>query len=134
TFIKTKENQELMARSPYYGSSYLDYLSLPNPHLCFFFMVVFFVFSFTWYLNYESILEDTMNNLKFFIILSPLFLLLLVHFFSGGLSLYVPLPEQDSIHHAGSSPWGVAAVLVVILFMVSYQSDIHEMWFPFGAK
>ncbi|CAF1697998.1 unnamed protein product, partial [Brassica napus] len=53
TFIKTKENQEHMARSPYYGSSYLDYLSLPNPHLCFFFMVVFFVFSFTWYLNYE---------------------------------------------------------------------------------
>nr|VDD23632.1 unnamed protein product [Brassica oleracea] len=25
-----------MERSPYYGSSYLDYLSLPDPHVCFF--------------------------------------------------------------------------------------------------
>ncbi|XP_013615890.1 PREDICTED: uncharacterized protein LOC106322429, partial [Brassica oleracea var. oleracea] len=66
---------------------------------------------------------------KLVFMLSPLFLLLLVHIFSGGLSFYVPWPEQDSIHRAGSSPWGVAAVLVIILLMVSYQSDIHEMWF-----
>ena len=123
-----------MERSPYYGSSYLDYLSLPDPHVCFFFMVVFFVLSLTWYLNYESVLEDTMNQLKLVFMLSPLFLLLLVHIFSGGLSFYVPWPEQDSIHRAGSSPWGVATVLVIILFMVSYQSYIHEMWFPFGAR
>ncbi|EOA21803.1 hypothetical protein CARUB_v10002266mg [Capsella rubella] len=123
-----------MARSPYYGSSYLDYLSLPNPHLCFFFIVVFFVFSLTWYLNCESVLEDTLDQLKLFLMFTPLFLLLLVHFFSGGLSFYVPWPEQDSIHRAGSSPWGVAAVLVLILFMVSYQSDFQERWFPFGAK
>ncbi|KFK26239.1 hypothetical protein AALP_AA8G221300 [Arabis alpina] len=122
-----------MARSPYYGSSYLDYISLPDPHVCFFFMVVFFVLSLTWYLNYESVLEDTMNQLKLVFMLSPLFLLLLVHFFSGGLSFYVPWPEQDSIHRAGASPWGIAAVLVVILFMVSYQSGIQEMWFPFGG-
>ncbi|CAF1914185.1 uncharacterized protein LOC106351007 [Brassica napus] len=123
-----------MERSPYYGSSYLDNLSLPDPHVCFVFMVVFFVLSLTWYLNYESVLEDTMNQLKLVFMLSPLFLLLLVHIFSGGLSFYVPWPEQDSIHRAGSSPWGVAAVLVIILLMVSYQSDIHEMWFPFGAR
>ncbi|CAH8390074.1 unnamed protein product [Eruca vesicaria subsp. sativa] len=123
-----------MARSPYYGSSYLDYLSVPNPHLCVFFMVVLSIFSLTLYLNYESIFEDTMNYLNLIFMLSPLFLILLVHFFSGGLSFYVPWPEKDSIHRAGSSPWGVAAVLVIILFMVSYQSDIQEMWFPFGAK
>ncbi|CAA0403755.1 unnamed protein product [Arabidopsis thaliana] len=123
-----------MARSPYYGSSYLDYLSLPNPHLCFLFIVVFFVLSFTWYLNFESIIEDTLDHLKLVFIFTPLFLLLLVHFFSGGLSFYVPWPEQDSIHRAGSSPWGVAAVLVLILFMVTYQSDFQERWFPFGAK
>ncbi|CAA7059088.1 unnamed protein product [Microthlaspi erraticum] len=123
-----------MARSPYYGSSYLDYLSLPNPHLCFFFIVVFSVLSLTWYLNYESVIEDTLNQLKFVFMLSPLFLLLLVHFFSGGLSFYVPWPDQDSIHRAGASPWGVAAVLVIILCMIWYQSDFQEMWFPFGAK
>ncbi|ESQ42003.1 hypothetical protein EUTSA_v10015028mg [Eutrema salsugineum] len=123
-----------MARSPYYGSSYLDYLSFPNPHLCFFFIVVFFVLSLTWYLNYESILEDTISHLKLVFMFSPLFLLLLLHFFSGGLSFDVPWPGQDSIHSAGSSPWGVAALLVVILLMVWYQSDFQERWFPFGAK
>ncbi|XP_010535905.1 PREDICTED: uncharacterized protein LOC104811059 [Tarenaya hassleriana] len=121
-----------MARS-IYNSSYLEYISVPNPHLLFFIVVVFFVFSLSCYLNYESVLDDALNQLKLFVMLSPVLLLLLLHFFSGGLSFFVPWPEQDSIHRAGGSPWGVAAVLAVILVMVSYQSYFHERWFPLGS-
>ncbi|XP_010531142.1 PREDICTED: uncharacterized protein LOC104807528 [Tarenaya hassleriana] len=121
-----------MARSYYNNPSYIDYISAPNPHLLFFIVVVSFVFSLSWYLNYESVLEETLNQVKLFLMLSPLILLLLLHFFSRDLSFFVPLPEPDSIHRAGGSPWGVALVLVVIFFMVSYQSYFHERWFPLG--
>ncbi|CAI0476394.1 unnamed protein product [Linum tenue] len=74
---------------------------------------------------------------KLFLMLSPLLLLLLVHCLSAGgrrFSLYIPLPERDSLHRAGGSPWGVAVVLVFLVFMVSYQSALQERWFPLIAR
>lgn len=29
----------------------------------------------------------------------------------------------------GSSPWGVAAFIVLLLVLVQYQSSFHESWF-----
>ncbi|CAI0414363.1 unnamed protein product [Linum tenue] len=77
-----------------------------------------------------------MNQLKLFLILSPLLLLLLVHCLSAGasFSLYIPLPERDSLHRAGGSPWGVALLLVFLLYMISYQSSLQERWFPLLAR
>ncbi|TYI48534.1 hypothetical protein E1A91_D13G255500v1 [Gossypium mustelinum] len=120
-----------MAR--YYRDSYMDYLSLPPLHLCFFISILFFVLGFSWYLNYESVLEDFMNQLKFFLMLAPIVLLLLLHCFSGRVPSLIPEPEKDSLHRAGGSPWGVALVLVLLLYMISYQSFFHERWFPFGV-
>lgn len=122
----------------YSSSSYLDYLyyfSLPT-HLCFFVLILFFILGFTWYINYESIFEDMMNQLKLVVILSPLILLVVVHFMSSGFSILNPIfpGEQDSLHRAGGSPWGVAALLVFLLFMVSYQSSLQEKWFPLIAR
>ncbi|KAJ4724090.1 Oxidoreductase/transition metal ion-binding protein [Melia azedarach] len=125
-----------MARN-YYNSSYLDYIysfSLPLP-LFLFTLILFFVLGFSWYINYESVFEDFINQVKFFLMLSPLLLLLLVHCLSGGFQFFVPLPaEKDSLHRAGGSPFGVAALLVFLLFMVSYQSSLHERWFPLITK
>ncbi|CAI0414362.1 unnamed protein product [Linum tenue] len=116
-------------------------------HLFFFIAILFFVLGFSWYINYESAFEDLMNQLKLFLILSPLLLLLLVHCLSagandnnnnggggGGFSLYIPLPERDSLHRAGGSPWGVALLLVFLLYMISYQSSLQERWFPLLAR
>lgn len=75
-----------------------------------------------------------MTQVKIFLLIFPLILLLLIHFLSGGMSFLVPIPEQDSLHRAGGSPWGVGLVLVFLLIMISYQSSFHERWFPFYSK
>uniref|UniRef100_A0A5B7BLD3 Uncharacterized protein n=1 Tax=Davidia involucrata TaxID=16924 RepID=A0A5B7BLD3_DAVIN len=127
-----------MAR--YHNSSYFDYLqyfTLPI-HLCFFLVIVFFILGFSWYINYESMLEDLMDQLKLLLMVSPVVLLLVVHWLSSEDRQRVPfvisLPEKDSLHRAGGSPWGVAVLLVFLLFMISYQSYFHERWFPLLSR
>ncbi|GLT71348.1 hypothetical protein SLA2020_433760 [Shorea laevis] len=114
-----------------YNRSYLHYLSPPPLHLCFFVFILFFVLGLSWYINYESMFEDLISQIKFFLTLSPLVLVLLVHLFSSR-TFSVPYPEKDSFHRAGGSPWGVALLLVFLLFLMSHQSSFHERWFPFG--
>ncbi|KAJ4842067.1 hypothetical protein Tsubulata_012405 [Turnera subulata] len=123
-----------MAR--YYNQSFLDYVyyfSMPL-HLCFFIIILFFVLGFSWYINYENKFEDLINQVKLFLMLSPLLLLILVHCLSSGFPFLMPFPERDSLHRAGGSPWGVALLLVFLLFMISYQSSFHERWFPLVTK
>ncbi|CAN0907558.1 hypothetical protein LINGRAHAP2_LOCUS24861 [Linum grandiflorum] len=64
------------------------------------------VLGFSWYINYESVIEDLINQIN----------------------------ERDSLHRAGGSPWGVALLLVFLLFMISYQSSFQERWFPLISK
>ncbi|KAL4324066.1 hypothetical protein GQ457_11G018550 [Hibiscus cannabinus] len=113
--------------------SMFDYLSPPPLHLCFFVSIFLFVLGFSWYINYESVLEDLMSQVKFFLMLTPVVLLLLLHCCSGNIPYLIPEPEKDSLHRAGGSPWGVALLLVLLFFMISYQSSFHERWFPFGG-
>ncbi|XP_050219338.1 uncharacterized protein LOC126669818 [Mercurialis annua] len=122
-----------MARN--YNQSYFDYFSYFSMpfHLFLFIIILILTLTFSWYINYESKFEDLMNQVKLVFMLSPLVLLLLVHFLSNGF-LVVPFPEQDSVHRAGGSPWGVAFLLVFLLFMISHQSSFHERWFPLGTK
>ncbi|GLU19511.1 hypothetical protein SLE2022_357590 [Rubroshorea leprosula] len=120
-----------MAR--YNEYSILDYLSPPPLHLCFFVFVLFSVLGLSLYINYESVYEDLTSRIKFFLMLSPLLLLLLVHFLSGG-TFFVPLPEKEDLHRAGGSPWGVALLLVFLLFLISHQPSFHERWFPLVTK
>ncbi|MED6125160.1 hypothetical protein PIB30_066029 [Stylosanthes scabra] len=108
-------------------------------HLCFFLLTLFMLFGFTWYLNYEPIMESLMDQLKLALMVSPLVLLLVLHLVTnygdgGLLSSLIPLPERDSLHRAGGTPWGVGLVLVVLLFMVSYQSSFQERWFPLLSR
>ncbi|CAN0841426.1 hypothetical protein LINGRAHAP2_LOCUS3277 [Linum grandiflorum] len=69
--------------------------------------------------------------------LTPLLLLLLTQLLSHGNNdnnYKIPFPEKDSLHRAGGSPWGVALLLVFLLYMVSYQSSFHERWFPLVTR
>lgn len=123
-----------------YGSYswYMDYLSVPLP-LCFFVFVLFLFLGLSWYASYESMLEDFFNQLRLILIVSPLLLLLIVHWLSSGddhqrVPFIIPLPERDSLHRAGGSPWGVACLLVFLLFMISYHSTFQELWFPFSSR
>ncbi|KAL6495647.1 hypothetical protein OROGR_030210 [Orobanche gracilis] len=101
-------------------------------HLCFFFLVLFTFVGITWYINYESIFEGLLDQIKLFLMLSPLLLLLAVHLLSTMQRSFflIPLPEQDYLHKSGGTPWGVGLLLVLLFFMISYQSDLRERWFP----
>ncbi|KAM7472427.1 hypothetical protein LguiA_010610 [Lonicera macranthoides] len=109
--------------------------------LCFFLLTLFMFICFIWYINYESIFEGLFDHLKFLLILSPLALLLVVHLLNtfddtdGGRSLFFfSMPEKDSFNRAGGTPWGVGFILVLLLFLVSYQSNFRERWFPFLSR
>ncbi|XP_051146838.1 uncharacterized protein LOC127262265 [Andrographis paniculata] len=103
-------------------------------HLCFFLLILFSFVGVTWYSTYESFFESLLDQVKLFLMVSPLLLLLALHFLSSIDSwssfFFIPLPEQDSFHRAGGTPWGVGLVLVLLFFMISYQSDFREWWFP----
>ncbi|KAG5053067.1 hypothetical protein AAZX31_02G242600 [Glycine max] len=118
---------------PYYYYLW-EYFSFPL-HLIFFVLILFFVLAFSWYINYESLLEDLLVQVKIFLALVPLLLLLLVHCLSSGASFPIPLPEErESLHRAGGSPWGVALLLLFVLFMMAYQSSFHQRWFPLATR
>ncbi|VFQ76439.1 unnamed protein product [Cuscuta campestris] len=114
-----------------------------QPHLCFFIATLFMFMGITWYINYESILEGVVDQIKLLLMLSPLLLLLALHLFSKLqnrstppllFSSFLPLPDETagpaSREGGSSTPWGVGLLLVLLLFMVSYQSDFRERWFP----
>lgn len=108
-------------------------------HLCFFLLTLLIFLGFSWYSNYEPIMESIMDQVKMVLMISPLLLLLVVHFLSnygdgGFFSSLIPLPERESLHRAGGTPWGVGLFLVVLLFMVSYQSSFQERWFPLLSR
>ncbi|KAE9606207.1 hypothetical protein Lalb_Chr10g0105471 [Lupinus albus] len=111
-----------------------EYFSFPL-HLCFFMVILFSVLGFSWYINYESVYEDLMIQVKILLALVPLFLLLVVHCLSSGGSFPIPLPEErNSLHRAGGSPWGVALLLLFLFFMMAHQSSFHQRWFPLATK
>lgn len=128
----------IMSRDSYpsYSSSHSQ---SPLPIHLWFLLGMFFMFvSFSWYLNCESLFEGFFNQINLLLIVSPLLLLLVLYLLSNYdntlSSFLVPLPEKDSFHRAGGTPWGVALVLVLLLFLLSYQSDFRERWFPLLSR
>ncbi|KAL5760589.1 hypothetical protein ACOSP7_019103 [Xanthoceras sorbifolium] len=121
------------------ASSSNAYSQPPLPiHLCFFLLILLMFIGFSWYVNYEPVLETLFDQVKLYLIMSPLLLLLVVHWLSndetGRFSYLIPLPEKDSLNRAGGTPWGVGFVLVLLLFMISYQSYFQERWFPLLSR
>ncbi|GLT72346.1 hypothetical protein SLA2020_442890 [Shorea laevis] len=109
-------------------------------HLCFFFVILLMFLGISWYINYEPVLESVFDQVKMVLLVSPLLLLLVLHFMSNvderrRFSYLVPLmPERDSLHRAGGTPWGLGFVLVLLLFMISYHSSFQERWFPLLSR
>ena len=113
-------------------------------HLCFFLLVLLLFLGFSWYTSYESAAESFAYQARIVLMASPFALLLAVRLLSSvsgegvgrgvGDLLAVPMPERDSIHRAGGSPWGVGLLLLLLLVMVSYQSNFREKWFPLVSR
>ncbi|KAG7025686.1 hypothetical protein SDJN02_12184, partial [Cucurbita argyrosperma subsp. argyrosperma] len=85
------------------GSSAANSHSQPTfpLHLCFFFLILLMFLSFSWYSNYESAVEGVFDQLKLLLIVSPLLLLLLVHWLSNAGNFL--FPEKDSLQNPGAT-------------------------------
>ncbi|KAM0860584.1 hypothetical protein ACQ4PT_046451 [Festuca glaucescens] len=126
-----------------YTSGHVQAPELPPLHLCVFLLVLLVFLAFSWYMSYESVVETFADQGRLLLMVSPLALLLAVRLLSGGDGdghghghgrrvdqlMSMSMPEKDSIHRAGGSPWGVGLLLVLLLVMVSYQSNFREKWF-----
>uniref|UniRef100_A0ACD5XWD4 Uncharacterized protein n=1 Tax=Avena sativa TaxID=4498 RepID=A0ACD5XWD4_AVESA len=115
-------------------------------HLCFFLLVLSVFLGFSWYMSYESVAETFADQGRILLMVSPLALLLAVRLLSGADNngdgghgqghgrrvdqlMSMSMPERDSIHRAGGSPWGVGLLLLLLIVMVSYQSNFRDRWF-----
>ncbi|TKY59808.1 DNA (cytosine-5)-methyltransferase CMT3 [Spatholobus suberectus] len=81
------------------------------------------------YIVYDAIMATASELLQRLLIISPLFLIIIVHWLSTGSQLSFPMPgsEPGAIHRAGGSPWGVAFVLLLLFFLISYQPSLHDL-------
>uniref|UniRef100_A0A0E0K5U4 Uncharacterized protein n=1 Tax=Oryza punctata TaxID=4537 RepID=A0A0E0K5U4_ORYPU len=99
------------------------------------------------YSRYESAVESLFDQVRVVVVLSPLLLLLAMQYWAAaagggrrsGLSslLMAPLVGEHSggggwydQRRDGSSPWGVALALALVLLLISYQSCFQDWWFP----
>ncbi|KAJ4724091.1 Oxidoreductase/transition metal ion-binding protein [Melia azedarach] len=90
-----------------------------------------FACGFLSYLVYDAIMATASELLQRLLVISPLLLIITVHWLSAGREISLPIPgsEPDAIHRAGGSPWGVAFVLLLLCFLISYQPSLHGLIF-----
>ncbi|CAH2061635.1 unnamed protein product [Thlaspi arvense] len=123
------------------GPSILDSFSLsplPWPVLLILAVASVFLMS-SWYFSFEEAAESAGEQMNLALLLIPLFLIVLVRWlssvenpdaflgmFSNRRQTYRSPGAGDD---GGSSPWGVAAIIVLLLVLLQYQSSFWEMWF-----
>lgn len=78
---------------------------------------------FAGYVVYDAVMATVSELLQRLLVISPLLLVIVVHWLSTGSQVNIGIPgsEPGAIHRAGGSPWGVAFVLVLLFFLISYQ-------------
>lgn len=108
----------------------------PMPYPVLLILAVIFIFlGIQWFLSYESMVESAEENFGWILMATPVVLVFAVKWLSS-----VENPEsffgQDRrrrMNYAGSSeggfPWGVAAMIVLVLVLLQYQSSFLESWF-----
>ncbi|KAL9455378.1 hypothetical protein AB3S75_010739 [Citrus x aurantiifolia] len=78
------------------------------------------------YLVYDAVMATASELLQRLLVVSPLILIIIVHWLSAGSQVSLPIPgsEPSAIHRAGGSPWGVAFVLLLLFLLITYQPSI----------
>ncbi|CAL9175372.1 uncharacterized protein LOC103983881 [Musa acuminata AAA Group] len=114
---------------------------LPYPVLLILLMV-FLLLSLSWFFDFESFMEETEEQMSWVLLTLPVVLILVIRWLSSierlddtlrGLFRYDrrrPSYYGYNQPQEGSSPWGIAAVLVLLLVMVYFHSSIQDMWGP----
>ncbi|KAK6925728.1 hypothetical protein RJ641_007447 [Dillenia turbinata] len=91
--------------------------------------MIIFACGFLGYIIYDAIMATASELLHRLLVISPLLLIIVVHWLStvppsSRLSIPLPGSEPGAIHRAGASPWGVAFLLLLLYFLISYQPSL----------
>lgn len=88
--------------------------------------------------SYEEMVEATEEQTKWVLLVIPLVILFIVRWLSSmdnpdSLFAKSPWELKRRTHHRpppeGVSPWGVAALIVLLLVLVQFQSAFLDSWF-----
>lgn len=109
---------------------------LPYPVLVILAVISIFL-GISWYFSYESVVENAEQQMGWILFATPIVLILLVRFLSSmddpqGFFPGSPWGRRRAVYgwpSEGSSPWGVAALIVLLLVLLQYQSGFLERWF-----
>ncbi|CAJ1933895.1 unnamed protein product [Sphenostylis stenocarpa] len=99
--------------------------------------LIFLFFAISWYFTYEEVVETAEKQFGWVLFATPVVLILIVRWLSSmensnWFSASLPWESRMRTHQGpseGSSPWGVAALILVLLIMVQYQSNFLDSWF-----
>ncbi|GAB4853211.1 hypothetical protein Ancab_017398 [Ancistrocladus abbreviatus] len=121
-----------------YNPSILDYFYLPFP-LILFTIVIFLFLGISVYFSFAETAESTGTQINWLLLATPVLLIFAVRWLSSmqdpmcffGLTPYErrrracwsPRPAD------GASPWGVAAMILLVLVLLQFQSIFLERWF-----
>ena len=85
-----------------------------------------FACGFVGYVIYDAVMATASELLQRLLVISPLLLVIVLHWLSTGSQFNIPMPgsEPAAIHRAGGSPWGVAFLLLMLFFLISYQPSL----------
>lgn len=120
-------------------SSILEVFSLnPLPYPVLLILAVISIFlGMSWYFSYEEAVESAEEQMSWVLLATPVVLVVVVRWLSSmenpGSSLFATSPwdQRRRTHHLpseGSSPWAVAALIVLLLVMVQYRSIFLDGW------
>ncbi|XP_018823792.1 uncharacterized protein LOC108993360 [Juglans regia] len=120
------------------ASSILDVFSLnPLPYPVLLILAVISIFlGMSWYFSYEEAVESVEEQMSWLLLATPVVLVIIVRWLSSlenpeRLFSMSPWDQRRRTHHRpseGSSPWGVAAWIVLLLIMVQYRSIFVDSW------
>ncbi|XP_027112079.2 uncharacterized protein LOC113762030 [Coffea eugenioides] len=123
------------------AASFLEVFSLnPLPYPVLLFLGVICIFlGLQSYVSYESVVETAEVNLGWIMFAVPVVLIFLVRalssmdsperFFWGTSPWDRHRRMQYFRHPEGSSPWGVAAVILLLIVLLQFQSTFLDSWF-----
>ncbi|KAK7283543.1 hypothetical protein RIF29_13118 [Crotalaria pallida] len=126
------------------ASSVLEDFNLnPLPYPVLLILAVIFVFlGISWYLSYEEIVEAAEEQLGWLLFVTPVVLILIVRCLSSIENSDIwwwfsssPWERRSRTQHipssegSSSSPWGVAAFILLLLILAQYQSTFLDSWF-----
>ncbi|KAK1369420.1 putative Transmembrane protein [Heracleum sosnowskyi] len=108
----------------------------PMPYPVLLILAVIFIFiGIQWVVSYESMVESTEENFGWLLMATPVVLVFAVKWLSSteNPESFFGRNRRRRMNYASSSegcfPWGVAAMIVLVLVLLQYQSSFHESWF-----